>query len=247
MKIIRVLWGDKVNHEVPRIPLLKDEVVYVYSMDHYWELKARGFELRVVKEDIFNGEWNTFGKKLQCLDLALQEFGEVILLDWDCYQVKPFDDKFYKLLKQKPIQIPLYIQHKDTKNAILDLVGKNQSFKFMEEMDLLQEGFRKYGWEWEDGLVAPNFGFVYCRDKSFAKKLIDLAIKEDLKTVVDEFATKLYVDCTLEEYIEKYCAPVLKGRSDEMFVLDCKLHEVSKKFSKWLDTKIKIKSYFEHV
>ena len=60
MKIIRVLWGDKVNHEVPRIPLLKDEVVYVYSMDHYWELKARGFELRVVKEDIFNGEWNTF-------------------------------------------------------------------------------------------------------------------------------------------------------------------------------------------
>ena len=247
MKIIRVHWGDKINNEIPRVPLLKDEVVYVYSMDFYWELKKRGFEIRVVKEEIFNNEWNTFGRKLQCLDLALQEFGEVILLDWDCYQLKPFDDEFYKLLKQKPIQIPLYIQHKDTKNAILDLVGQNQSAKFMEEMDLLQEGFKKYGWEWEEGLVAPNFGFVYCRDKSFAKKLIDLAIKEDLKTVVDEFATKLYVDCTLEEYIEKYCASVLKGRSDEMIILDCKLHEVSRKFSKWLDTKIEIKPYFEHV
>ena len=247
MKIIRVHWGNKIDNEIPRVPLLKDEVVYVYSMDFYWELKKRGFEIRVVKEEIFNNEWNTFGRKLQCLDLALQEFGEVILLDWDCYQLKPFDDEFYKLLKQKPIQIPLYIQHKDTKNAILDLVGQNQSAKFMEEMDLLQEGFKKYGWEWEEGLVAPNFGFVYCRDKSFAKKLIDLAIKEDLKTVVDEFATKLYVDCTLEEYIEKYCAPVLKGRSDEMIILDCKLHEVSRKFSKWLDTKIEIKPYFEHV
>ena len=247
MKIIRVLWGDKVNHEVPRIPLLKDEIVYVYSMDFYWELKARGFEIRVVKEDIFNGEWNHYGRKLQCLDLALQEFGEVILLDWDCYQLKPFDDEFYNILKQKPIQMPLYLQHKDTKEAILDLVDKNQSFKFMEEMDLLQEGFRKYGWEWEDGLIAPNFGFVYCRDKSFAKKLINIAIKEKLTTVVDEFATLLYVDCTLEEFIKEYCTPLLKGRSDEMIILDHKLHKESRKFSKWLDTKIEIKPYFEHV
>ena len=49
MKIIRVHWGDKINNEIPRIPLLKDEIVYVYSMDFYWELKARGFEIRVVK------------------------------------------------------------------------------------------------------------------------------------------------------------------------------------------------------
>tara|TARA_Y100000356_G_scaffold129543_1_gene130722 strand:+ start:6184 stop:6927 length:744 start_codon:yes stop_codon:yes gene_type:complete len=247
MKIIRVLWGDKVNHEIPPFPLLENEIVYVWGEENNQLLIDRGWETRLLSSYMFEGEFNGFGKKLFALNQALEEFNEVLLLDWDCYLLKPLDDNFYNLLKEKPIQIPLYIQHEDTKNAILDLVGQNQSAKFMEEMDLLQEGFKKYGWEWEEGLVAPNFGFVYCRDKSFAKKLIDLAIKEDLKTVVDEFATKLYVDCTLEEYIEKYCASVLKGRSDEMIILDCKLHEVSRKFSKWLDTKIEIKPYFEHV
>ena len=32
-----------------------------------------------------------------------------------------------------------------------------------------------------------------------------------------------------------------------MIILDCKLHKISRKFSKWLDTKIEIKPYFEHV
>ena len=246
MKIIRVLWGDKFNPEVPRIRLLKDEVVYVYDLETSWELMVRGFEVRLVNEDLFDGKWNNFGRKLQCLDLALKEFGEVILLDWDCYQLKPFDDEFYNILKEKPIQIPLYIQHKDTKDSILEMLLP-QGRKMHEELELLEEGFKKYGWEWEDGIVAPNFGFVYCRDKSFGEKLVNIALKNDLTTVVDEFATLLYVDCTLEEYIEKYLTPVLRGSSNDKFILDNRLHKLGKKFNDYIDTQINIKSYFEHV
>ncbi|MAJ29490.1 MAG: hypothetical protein CMJ92_08825, partial [Planctomycetes bacterium] len=202
-----------------------------------------------VKDTKFDGKkgYNKFGRKLQALDLALQEFGEVLLLDWDCFILKPFDKNFYNSLKEKPIQIPLYIQHKDTKNAVLEMLVKDQSPSLLRELEDLEVGMNKYGWEWEEGVIAPNFGFVYCRDKSFGKKLVDIALEHDLNSVVDEFATLIYVDCTLEEYIEKYVPRVVKGRSDQMIIYDTRIHKLSRKFSKWLDTKVNITNYFEHV
>lgn len=248
MKLIRVLWGTNITHEIPRKPLFPDieEIVYVYGIENFWLLKEKGYTTRLVKEDLFNDRWNWFGKKLQVLDLALQEFGEVLMLDWDCYLSKPLDKYFYNSLKSKPIQIPLYIQHKKTKKAILDILPVQNS-TLQEELSLLEKGFHKYGWKWEEGIVAPNFGFVYCRDKSFGKKLVDIALKNKLNSVVDEFATLLWANCSLEEYINQYCPSVVKGRSDQMLIYDCELHDISNKFSKWLDTKIEIKPYFEHV
>ena len=80
------------------------------------------------------------------LDITLQEFDEVLLLDWDCYILRPLDKNFYDSLKEKPIQIPLYIQHKDTKAAILEVIPKEQPQALKDELTLLEEGFHKYGW-----------------------------------------------------------------------------------------------------
>ena len=250
IKIIRVLWGGNVNHEIPRMPLYPEqEIVYCFDYESFWFIQNLGYEAKLVKDTKFDGNkgYNKFGRKLQALDLALQEFGEVLLLDWDCFILKPFDKNFYDSLKEKPIQIPLYIQHKDTKNAVLEMLVKDQSPSLLRELEDLEAGINKYGWEWEEGVVAPNFGFVYCRDKSFGKKLVDIALEHDLNSVVDEFATLIYVDCTLEEYIEKYVPRVVKGRSDQMIIYDTRIHKLSRKFSKWLDTKVNITNYFEHV
>ncbi len=250
IKIIRVLWGGNVNHEIPRMPLYPEqEIVYCFDYESFWFIQDLGYEAKLVKDTKFDGKkgYNKFGRKLQALDLALQEFGEVLLLDWDCFILKPFDKNFYNSLKEKPIQIPLYIQHKDTKNAVLEMLVKDQSPSLLRELEDLEVGMNKYGWEWEEGVIAPNFGFVYCRDKSFGKKLVDIALEHDLNSVVDEFATLIYVDCTLEEYIEKYVPRVVKGRSDQMIIYDTRIHKLSRKFSKWLDTKVNITNYFEHV
>jgi hypothetical protein len=250
IKIIRVLWGGNVNHEIPRIPLYPEqEVVYCFDYESFWFIQELGYEAKLVKDTKFDGKkgYNKFGRKLQALDLVLQEFGEVLLLDWDCFILKPFDKNFYDSLKEKPIQIPLYIQHKDTKNAVLEMLVKDQSPSLLRELEDLEVGMNKYGWEWEEGVIAPNFGFVYCRDKSFGKKLVDIALEHNLNSVVDEFATLIYVDCTLEEYIEKYVPRVVKGRSDQMIIYDTRIHKLSRKFSKWLDTKVDITNYFEHV
>ena len=229
IKIIRVLWGGNVNHEIPRIPLYPEqEVVYCFDYESFWFIQELGYEAKLVKDTKFDGKkgYNKFGRKLQAL---------------------PFDKNFYDSLKEKPIQIPLYIQHKDTKNAVLEMLVKDQSPSLLRELEDLEVGMNKYGWEWEEGVIAPNFGFVYCRDKSFGKKLVDIALEHNLNSVVDEFATLIYVDCTLEEYIEKYVPRVVKGRSDQMIIYDTRIHKLSRKFSKWLDTKVDITNYFEHV
>ena len=74
IKIVRVLWGDQVNFEVPRIPLYPEqEVVYCFDYKSYWFVSDLGYDARLVKEDIFAGsKLNNFGRKLQALDIALQ-------------------------------------------------------------------------------------------------------------------------------------------------------------------------------
>ena len=172
MKIIRVLWGNDINHEIPPCPLMDNEVVYVWGDENNQMMIDRGWETRPYHTSfLFEGKYNAFGKKLLALKEAMDEFGEVLLLDWDCHLIKPLDKKFYNTLKTKPVQIPLYIQHKDTKDAILEILPPNQSIELQKELDILGKGFKKYGWEWEDGYVAPNFGFVYCRDKDFMNSL----------------------------------------------------------------------------
>ena len=109
------------------------------------------------------------------------------------------------------------------------------------------DGFKKYGWEWEDGFVAPNFGFVYCRDVKLGAELLKIAQRENLQTVVDEFATLLYVNCSLDEYIKKYLPSVVRGSSNDKFILDKRLHILCKKFNDYVDTQIELKPYFEHV
>ena len=247
MKIIRVLWGNNVNHEVPPFPLLGNEVVYVWGEENNKELLKRGFETRFLHSNMFEDEFNAFGKKLFALNEALGEFKEVLLLDWDCHLLKPLDEYFYNTLKEKPIQIPLYIQPKNTKETILETLEPNQSIELQKELHLMEKGFKKYGWHWEEGYVAPNFGWVYCRDKNFGNELLIHALNNNLQTVVDEFATLLYVDCTLEEYIEKYLPSVVRGLSNDNYILDNKLSTIGRKFNDYIDTQVNMKPYFEHV
>tara|TARA_Y100001972_G_scaffold33292_1_gene41338 strand:+ start:4248 stop:5024 length:777 start_codon:yes stop_codon:yes gene_type:complete len=247
MQVIRVLWGNSINDEIPKFPLLNNEVVYVWGDDNNQMLLDRGYKTRLLNTSIFEDRYNHFGKKLFALNEALKEFSEVLLLDWDCYMLKPLDEYFYNSLKEKPIQIPLYIQHKDTKDAILEILPPNQSIELQKELDILGDGFKKYGWEWEDGFVAPNFGFVYCRDVKLGAELLKIAQRENLQTVVDEFATLLYVNCSLDEYIKKYLPSVVRGSSNDKFILDKRLHILCKKFNDYVDTQIELKPYFEHV
>ena len=62
---------------------------------------APRYEAILEKDTKFDSKkgYNKFGRKLQALYLALQEFSEVLLLDWYCFILKPFDKNFYDSLK----------------------------------------------------------------------------------------------------------------------------------------------------
>ena len=78
--------------------------------------------------------------------------------------------------------------------------------------------------------------------REYIEEYMEEYIEECMEECVEE-----YIRERIEEYIEKYAPRVLKGRADQMLIYDYRLHVISRKFNKWLDTKINIKSYFEHV
>ena len=79
MKIIRVLWGNDINHEIPPLPLLENEVVYVWGDKNNQMMIDRGWETRPYHTNfMFEGKYNAFGKKLFALKEAMKEFGEVL-------------------------------------------------------------------------------------------------------------------------------------------------------------------------
>lgn len=254
IKIIRVLWVNKeyenTFNEVPIIPTYPNQIVYVWGEEINKHLLDLGYQTRLIQDNTFNETSNTeYGRKLIALDLALQEFGEVLLLDWDCHILRPFDNNFYNYLQSKPIQCPLYTQHVDTTNALYEVFIKDdetlKKFKpFAEEME---RSFNKYSWKVEEGLVSPNFCCVYSRDKNFAKELIDISLKNDIKGCVEEHAMWIYSNCSLEEYLEKYQPLFVQGVSDDRTDHSFRISQVQRKLNSYIDSKLPMDLYLKHI
>ena len=261
MKIIRSLWGYREHtfNEIPKFPLHPNEIVYVWGKENEAMLKKRGFETRYVEEEKSPFAYEIleliYERKLIALDLALKEFGEVILLDWDCYILRPLDDNFYSELRKKPIQCPLYAQHPDCYDALYESIPKNhpslnnsnESNKIENHLDIISRGFLKWNWKLGESLISPNFGFFYSRDITIGKKLIDIAVKNNIEGCVEEHAMFIYADCTLDKYIEKYHPTCLLGVSDEALNTTTRIGKVQSNFNNYIKSKLKMNIYYEHI
>ncbi len=257
IKIIRTWWGNFEDKwiDVPKLPLYNNEVVFVWGKDNLKKLKDRGYECIEIPEDEFVIE-NIYGKKLQVLDVALQKYGEVLMLDWDCFILKPLDLYFRQLLNNKPIQIPLYAHYKDPMIALLEAIPDNDPILLKEDsynllltnLSNLEKGIKKYHWKWDDGLIIPNFGCVYSRDKNLGKDLLNIAKKYKLKALVEEFAMFIYANCSMKEYLSLYQPDYCLGVSERRnLVEDFPIQIIQNKFNNYLKTQINYKPYLEHV
>jgi hypothetical protein len=252
VKIIRVVWSYDTTEYTGFIstPTFKDELVYVWGEQNERILKEKGYKTYLVTEDIFYEESKAYGKKLVALDLALKEFGEVILLDWDCLIDKPLDDQFYEYLKKKPIQCPIYAQYKNVKQGLYEpIIIKDKNLKYFEPYaQIIEDGFNKYNWKFNDGLVSPNFSFVYSRDKLLGEKLINLAIEHNIIGCIEEHAMWLYANCYLEGYITKYHPKFVQGISDDRINPYYKVGKAQKQINDYVEERLKgIDIYFKHI
>ena len=234
LKIIRALWTNpwapsdwtekQIYPEIPLKPTYPEEIVYVWGEDNANLLQERGYNY--VKMDnneypYFNKEYTQHGKKLIALDKALKEFGEALLLDWDCFQINDID---IEIIRQKETQVPLYCY---TESQLKIISSENIP---------LEEELRKYHWKLEDMLVSPNFGFVYSRDRKFAENLIKEAISNKINYCIEEHAMFKYANCTLDEYIKKYHPTTCYGREVGI-----------DKLKQYIDNQIFITKYFRHL
>mgnify|MGYP003630608914 FL=1 len=258
IKIIRSWWGDFADKfkEIPKFPLYPgQEIVYVWGKDNFKLLSRRGYICYLMKDDDYDLD-NIYGKKLLVLDKALQDWGEVLMLDWDCYILKPLDKHFYNSLQSKPIQIPLYAHHKDSKRSLIETIPTDHPLNNIKEysehiyttIDNLDKELPKYSWEWNDGLIIPNFGCVYSRDINFGKELIKITKQYNVKGLVEEFATWIYVNCSMEEYVKNYLPTYVLGVSEIKIVnQQFDIEIIQQEFNNHIKSLINYKPYLEHV
>jgi len=252
IKIIRAYWGSNpaTIKELPPFPVYpKQEIVYVWGEDNESMFKELGYETRLVSEDLypyFNTDNTQYGNKLIALKLALEEFKEVIMLDWDCYILRPLDTQFYEYLKSRPVQCPLYSQHSKVISALLEAFP-NPSNKLSQFFLKMEEGFSKYSWELGDGLISPNFSMIYTRDITLGQVLLDIAIENKLEGCIEEHAFYIYSSCTLEEYLEKYQPYFIQGVSQDRTNHDLMISKVQSHLNNHIDSKLPMDLYVKHI
>ena len=256
IKIIRSWWGDHQDKwvDIPKLPLYENEIVYVWGDNNKEELESRGYTCISMSDQEFKGS-NIFGRKLQVLDIALKHWGEVLMLDWDCFILKPLDLIFRQLLNNKPVQVPLYAHYKEPMSALLDAIPENHPmllneesyFYLIDSLSTLESQIQHYHWKWNDGLVIPNFGCVYSRDKNLGKDLLKITRDNNIKGLVEEFAMWKYANCSMEEYIERFHPNYVLGVSYQRLKGEEVIKVLQSKFNDYLRTQIDYKPYLEHI
>lgn len=181
--IIRFYWGieDNSNRVLARkkrvdgnlTALIKNPfntpfVNYIFGTDNYNHLKKLGFEnLKLVCKEPYMFDLTTqqFRHKLEGLRLAMEDYDEILHLDYDCYPTQriPFDI-WAQLGRKESIQ------------------GNLQQYKKV-----------KCPWRKIDQRKVLNGGAVYIRDKSIPDKIISLWSTMENKRSCEP-AMSLYLD-----------------------------------------------------
>jgi hypothetical protein len=234
MKIIRCLWG-KPDHQFFEKDLnsyhsecystklsdekhnLTNQMVIVWDEVNCELMEKLGYPYHYMGPSLkFNRDFN-FYHKLLALERAMELYDEILFLDWDCYIQKPLDDNFYKLIRERgDIQIPLYFYPEEilSQYNIINPRCNNDTHYFnMFFYQIIRNG----KWKFNNGIVIPNAGFIYLRDKSFPKKLIEIQKVYGITSNIEEVCALIhfnnYIETT-EQYLDTIEPLVCLGKDD---------------------------------
>lgn len=236
IQFIRSYWGDMENffrrHKEEILNVSKksklNETIYVWGTYNYNFIKSLGFNCVLMSEksteygnDHFFHSDKYMLHKLYTIKRGVQDYGQVIFLDWDCEQIREIDDVFYNLIgkQNKDIQMPLYIYPKDYADTIfkkwIDIPAKEKNYILKQNIYLIKHNFN-----WDENYVTPNAGFIYCANESIIDELIKLNEILEIGIASEEMTfleyTKNLVG-NLKGYIENYEPLVCNGKKDDHF------------------------------
>jgi len=161
---VRALWGIH-EHEGRRFykrrtkqdddirlmmknPYVPESKVYVFGEDNYAMTQELGMDAVLVDKRpiIWDMDTEQFRHKLEVFNRAMEDFDEIVFLDWDTIPIKPIPDNFWDVLGEK------------------DAIQAN----------LIQYRRRKAVWRGRtDSRKLSCAAFVYCRDKKITEGMIE--------------------------------------------------------------------------
>lgn len=212
---IRILWGG--FNEI-KLESLYNETVYVWGSENHKKLLDLGYKCVLMSdsETIHNNENTKFLHKLIGLKEASLHHDKFIFIDWDVELNKELDNNFYKEFDNKEFLMPTYSypnEYLSLTDKLLDDGARNWTNQQIIEME-------KYGWREDDIIVLPNAGFIYCANPDIPSKLLEIALENNLTTLIEEFAMYIYSQSDFKGYILKYEPSVIFGRpSDTVFTI----------------------------
>ena len=257
VKFIRSYWGDLENffrrHKDEIIDVSKktklNETVYVWGTYNYNFIKSLGFDCVLMSDksteygnDYFYHSGKYMLHKLYAIKKGVQDYGEVIFLDWDCEQIKDIDDGFYELLyeQNKAIQMPLYVYPKNYDEIIFEK-WTNMPLKEKNYIMKQKEHLEKHNFDWIDNFVTPNAGFIYCSDEKVMDSLINLNDILKIGIASEEMTFLEYAKENVKDllgYITNYEPLVCNGKRED--------HFNQKELNDYISQLIKKDLYFIH-
>ena len=212
---IRILWGG--FNEIKSVPLY-NETVYVWGSENHKKLLDLGYKCVLMSdsETIHNNENTKFLHKLIGLKEASLHHDKFIFMDWDVELDKELDSDFFKEFDNKEFLMPTY----SYPNEYLTLTDKllNDGARNWTNQQIIE--MEKYGWREDDIIVLPNAGFIYCANPDIPDRLLEIALQNNLTTLIEEFAMYIYSQSDFKSYILKYEPSVIFGRpSDTIFTI----------------------------
>lgn len=163
----------------------ENHVVYVFGEDNYKFLIDEGWDARMVDKRpiVWDMDNEQFRHKLEVLHQGMQEFDEIIFLDWDCTECRPLPDNFWDRLGEKA------------------------------EIQAVLRQYRRRKAHWRNNNQCPRSipeaSFVYINDKQTTQNLNDLW-EEMNRPWSEELVIARYIDNlsggwkNLEHYWENY-------------------------------------------
>jgi hypothetical protein len=253
--IIRGLWGNTKHHrrEILLKPIFTDEIVYVWGLDNRNYLEGLGYKTHLMSEDFIDPRYSSsllFLHKIEIIIEACKLNKPFIFLDWDCYIVRPLDEFFYDSLnKGNEIQMPsyclpisteLYSEEVEDGTPFINLPGS-----------FLNASIQRHSWHINEWMISPNFCFFYTRNMSIGEDFKQLIQSDhNLEGISDEHLFFLWVNCTFDEYVQKYEPNVVYGvpseKSEILPEFDLETDLISM-FNRQLASMKTKRIYFKHV
>jgi len=234
IKIIRCLWGKRDHqffekdlasyHDECSIAKANDDLYGIENqMVIVWDKENRDLMEKLGYPYHYMGESNPFSlnlnflHKILALDKAMELYDEILFIDWDCFAQKRLDDNFVNLLRSRyEVQIPLYFYPAEILNGFYSINPKVDDYDHYFNM-FFYHIIRNGKWNFDDGIVIPNAGFIYCRNKKFFKKLLNIQKSHGIISNIEEVCALFYFNefiNSTDEYLDKIEPLVCLGKDD---------------------------------